>query len=70
MLRQLMIVYHIIVTHCHFDSLSLCVCLCVISGEMFIPFYTGKVIDIIGSHYQQSEFLSALLFMGLYSIGG
>ncbi|XP_043995141.1 antigen peptide transporter 2-like isoform X2 [Gambusia affinis] len=37
--------------------------------EMFIPFYTGKVIDIISSHYQQSEFLSALLFMGLYSVG-
>ncbi|XP_067468219.1 antigen peptide transporter 2a isoform X2 [Thunnus thynnus] len=37
--------------------------------EMFIPFYTGRVIDILGSHYQQSEFLSALLFMGLYSLG-
>ncbi|KAM9385486.1 antigen peptide transporter 2a isoform 2-T2 [Pholidichthys leucotaenia] len=37
--------------------------------EMFIPFYTGRVIDILGSHYQQSDFLSALLFMGLYSLG-
>uniref|UniRef100_A0A3B5MCA7 Transporter associated with antigen processing, subunit type a n=1 Tax=Xiphophorus couchianus TaxID=32473 RepID=A0A3B5MCA7_9TELE len=37
--------------------------------EMFIPFYTGRVIDILGSHYQQSEFLSVLLFMGLYSVG-
>uniref|UniRef100_A0A3Q1EZA8 Transporter associated with antigen processing, subunit type a n=1 Tax=Acanthochromis polyacanthus TaxID=80966 RepID=A0A3Q1EZA8_9TELE len=37
--------------------------------EMFIPFYTGRVIDILGSHYQSSEFLSALLFMGLYSVG-
>ncbi|XP_042292307.1 antigen peptide transporter 2a [Thunnus maccoyii] len=37
--------------------------------EMFIPFYTGRVIDILGSHYQQSEFLSALLFMGLHSLG-
>ncbi|XP_008301218.1 antigen peptide transporter 2a [Stegastes partitus] len=37
--------------------------------EMFIPFYTGRVIDILGSHYQHSEFLSALLFMGLYSVG-
>ncbi|XP_051811969.1 antigen peptide transporter 2a [Acanthochromis polyacanthus] len=37
--------------------------------EMFIPFYTGRVIDILGSHYQNSEFLSALLFMGLYSVG-
>ncbi|KAM9339827.1 antigen peptide transporter 2a [Symphorus nematophorus] len=38
--------------------------------EMFIPFYTGKVIDILGSHYQPNEFISALLFMGLYSLGG
>nr|XP_015829499.2 antigen peptide transporter 2a isoform X2 [Nothobranchius furzeri] len=37
--------------------------------EMFIPFYTGRVIDILGSHYQLNEFLSALLFMGLFSMG-
>ncbi|KAM4725933.1 antigen peptide transporter 2a [Anableps anableps] len=37
--------------------------------ETFIPFYTGRVIDILGSHYQQTEFLLALLFMGLYSVG-
>lgn len=37
--------------------------------EMFIPFYTGRVIDILGSNYQQNEFLNALLFMGLYSLG-
>ncbi|XP_071356556.1 antigen peptide transporter 2a [Trachinotus anak] len=37
--------------------------------EMFIPFYTGRVIDILGGQYQQNEFLSALLFMGLYSLG-
>lgn len=37
---------------------------------MFIPFYTGRVIDILGSNYQQNDFLSALLFMGLYSLGG
>lgn len=36
---------------------------------MFIPYYTGRVIDILGGQYQQSEFLSALLFMGLYSVG-
>uniref|UniRef100_A0A665V1Y4 Antigen peptide transporter 2-like n=1 Tax=Echeneis naucrates TaxID=173247 RepID=A0A665V1Y4_ECHNA len=35
--------------------------------EMFIPFYTGRVIDILGGQYQQSEFTSALLFMGLVS---
>uniref|UniRef100_A0A3Q3IZX4 Transporter associated with antigen processing, subunit type a n=2 Tax=Monopterus albus TaxID=43700 RepID=A0A3Q3IZX4_MONAL len=37
--------------------------------EMFIPFYTGRVIDILGGQYQQNEFLSALLFMSLYSLG-
>ncbi|XP_018539925.1 antigen peptide transporter 2 [Lates calcarifer] len=37
--------------------------------EMFIPFYTGRVIDILGGQYQQNEFISALLFMGLYSVG-
>uniref|UniRef100_A0A8C6P752 Transporter associated with antigen processing, subunit type a n=1 Tax=Nothobranchius furzeri TaxID=105023 RepID=A0A8C6P752_NOTFU len=37
--------------------------------EMFIPFYTGRVIDVLGSHYQLNEFLSALLFMGLFSMG-
>ncbi|XP_022625025.1 antigen peptide transporter 2-like [Seriola dumerili] len=37
--------------------------------EMFIPFYTGRVIDILGGQFQQSEFISALLFMGLYSLG-
>ncbi|XP_054462085.1 antigen peptide transporter 2a [Anoplopoma fimbria] len=37
--------------------------------EMFIPFYTGRVIDILGTQYQPKEFVSALLFMGLYSLG-
>ncbi|XP_076005926.1 antigen peptide transporter 2a [Genypterus blacodes] len=37
--------------------------------EMFIPFYTGRVIDILGGQYQSNEFLTALLFMGLYSLG-
>ncbi|XP_029976533.1 antigen peptide transporter 2a [Salarias fasciatus] len=37
--------------------------------EMFIPFYTGRVIDILRSDYQPDDFLSALLFMSLYSLG-
>nr|XP_004573097.2 antigen peptide transporter 2 [Maylandia zebra] len=37
--------------------------------EMFIPFYTGRVIDILGSNYHENDFLSALVFMGLYSLG-
>uniref|UniRef100_A0A8C5G375 Antigen peptide transporter 2-like n=1 Tax=Gouania willdenowi TaxID=441366 RepID=A0A8C5G375_GOUWI len=37
--------------------------------EMFIPFYTGRVIDILRTRYQSSEFLSALLLMSLFSLG-
>ncbi|XP_034016757.1 antigen peptide transporter 2a [Thalassophryne amazonica] len=37
--------------------------------EMFIPFYTGRVIDILSGQYQQNEFHCALFFMGLYSVG-
>ncbi|XP_068432397.1 antigen peptide transporter 2a [Clinocottus analis] len=40
-----------------------------VSCDMFIPFYTGKVIDILGTRYQPNEFISALLFMGLFSLG-
>ncbi|KAL4629589.1 hypothetical protein GN956_G17023 [Arapaima gigas] len=36
--------------------------------EMFIPFYTGKVIDILGTQYHWHDFLSAIFFMGLFSI--
>lgn len=39
------------------------------SGEMFIPLYTGKVIDILGSHYQWDNFRSAIFFMALFSLG-
>uniref|UniRef100_A0A8C1PBJ5 Uncharacterized protein n=1 Tax=Cyprinus carpio TaxID=7962 RepID=A0A8C1PBJ5_CYPCA len=37
--------------------------------EMFIPLYTGKVIDILGSHYQWDNFRSAIILMGLFSLG-
>uniref|UniRef100_A0AAY4CMU7 Transporter associated with antigen processing, subunit type a n=1 Tax=Denticeps clupeoides TaxID=299321 RepID=A0AAY4CMU7_9TELE len=37
--------------------------------EMFIPFYTGKVIDILQSQYQWNDFLMAIVFMGLFSLG-
>ncbi|XP_030623215.1 antigen peptide transporter 2a [Chanos chanos] len=37
--------------------------------EMFIPFYTGKVIDILGSQYQWNDFLLAIIFMGAFSFG-
>lgn len=45
-------------------------CIDLSSGEMFIPFYTGKVIDILGGQYQPNEFFIALFFMGLFSLGG
>uniref|UniRef100_A0A672RHY5 ABC-type antigen peptide transporter n=1 Tax=Sinocyclocheilus grahami TaxID=75366 RepID=A0A672RHY5_SINGR len=37
--------------------------------EMFIPLYTGEVIDILGSHYQWDNFRSAIILMGLFSLG-
>ncbi|KAM8884586.1 antigen peptide transporter 2-like isoform 2-T2 [Synchiropus picturatus] len=37
--------------------------------EMFIPFYTGRVIDILRDEEQQRDFFTALTFMGLYSVG-
>ncbi|XP_050961212.1 antigen peptide transporter 2a [Labeo rohita] len=37
--------------------------------EMFIPLYTGNVIDILGSHYQWDNFRSAIFFMALFSLG-
>uniref|UniRef100_A0A8C8IKW5 Uncharacterized protein n=1 Tax=Oncorhynchus tshawytscha TaxID=74940 RepID=A0A8C8IKW5_ONCTS len=37
--------------------------------EMFIPFYTGKVIDILGTQYKWNNFLTAIILMGLYSLG-
>ncbi|CAB1351112.1 unnamed protein product [Coregonus sp. 'balchen'] len=37
--------------------------------ETFIPFYTGKVIDILASQYKWNDFLTAIILMGLYSLG-
>ncbi|KPP56378.1 transporter 2 ATP binding cassette-like, partial [Scleropages formosus] len=37
--------------------------------EMFIPFYTGKVIDILGTQYHWHDFRSAIFFMGIFSFG-
>ncbi|XP_035537544.1 antigen peptide transporter 2a [Morone saxatilis] len=54
--------YHLLLGGLVFLSLAV-IC------EMFIPYYTGRVIDILGSQYQPNEFMSALLFMGLFSLG-
>ncbi|KAM8884587.1 antigen peptide transporter 2a [Synchiropus picturatus] len=37
--------------------------------EMFIPFYTGRVIDILRGEEKHDDFFTALTFMGLYSVG-
>lgn len=54
--------YHLLLGGLVFLSLAV-IC------EMFIPFYTGRVIDILGSQYRPNEFISAVLFMGLFSLG-
>ncbi|KAG7315891.1 hypothetical protein KOW79_020757 [Hemibagrus wyckioides] len=37
--------------------------------EMFIPLYTGKLIDILQTKYSWDEFLSAILLMTFFSFG-
>ncbi|XP_063048640.1 antigen peptide transporter 2-like, partial [Engraulis encrasicolus] len=37
--------------------------------EMFIPFYTGRVIDILKSQYHWNDFLTAIMLMGFFSLG-
>uniref|UniRef100_A0AAY5ENH6 Transporter associated with antigen processing, subunit type a n=1 Tax=Electrophorus electricus TaxID=8005 RepID=A0AAY5ENH6_ELEEL len=37
--------------------------------EMFIPLYTGKLIDILRVDYHWEEFRAAIIFMTLYSFG-
>lgn len=44
-------------------------CHLMFSGEMFIPLYTGEVIDILGSKYQWDSFRLAIFFMALFSLG-
>uniref|UniRef100_A0A4X2LAM8 Antigen peptide transporter 2 n=1 Tax=Vombatus ursinus TaxID=29139 RepID=A0A4X2LAM8_VOMUR len=38
-------------------------------GEMFIPHYTGRVIDILGQDFDPDAFASAIFFMCLFSLG-
>ncbi|NP_001085260.1 antigen peptide transporter 2 [Xenopus laevis] len=37
-------------------------------GEMFIPYYMGRVIDILSTNYNEREFLVAMFFMATFSI--
>lgn len=39
------------------------------SGEIFIPFYTGKVVDGIVIDKSQAEFTHAIIVMALISVG-
>ncbi|XP_078074014.1 antigen peptide transporter 2-like [Mustelus asterias] len=39
-------------------------------GEMFIPYYTGKVIDLLSSRYDHRAFLIAVFYMFMTSMGG
>ncbi|XP_078074017.1 antigen peptide transporter 2-like [Mustelus asterias] len=38
-------------------------------GEMFIPYYTGKVIDLLSSRYDHRAFLIAIFYMFMTSMG-
>uniref|UniRef100_A0ABM5FDC5 Antigen peptide transporter 2-like n=1 Tax=Pogona vitticeps TaxID=103695 RepID=A0ABM5FDC5_9SAUR len=46
----------------------LCLTLAVV-GEIFIPYYTGCVIDILGTQYDSDAFSWAILLLGLVSVG-
>ncbi|MEE6514059.1 hypothetical protein FKM82_022016 [Ascaphus truei] len=37
-------------------------------GEMFIPYYMGRVIDILATHYKEATFLAAIFYMAVFSI--
>ncbi|KAJ8246256.1 hypothetical protein GJAV_G00265540 [Gymnothorax javanicus] len=60
-----------VVQYCRPDALHLggaffFLTLAVLS-EMCIPFYIGKVVDLLGSQYEHSSFLTAIGFMALFS---
>ncbi|TNM93170.1 hypothetical protein fugu_018572 [Takifugu bimaculatus] len=40
-----------------------------VTCETFIPYYIGRVIDILSHEYQHNEFTSAVLYMSLFSLG-
>ncbi|XP_061081384.1 antigen peptide transporter 2 [Conger conger] len=37
-------------------------------SEMCIPYYTGRVVDLLGSQFEHSGFLTAIGFMALFSL--
>ncbi|ELK26139.1 Antigen peptide transporter 2, partial [Myotis davidii] len=40
-----------------------------VPGEMLIPYYSGRVIDILGGDFDPEAFASAIFFMCLFSFG-
>ncbi|XP_072497784.1 antigen peptide transporter 2-like [Notamacropus eugenii] len=38
-----------------------------VTGEMFIPYYTGRVIDILGQDFHPDAFVTAIFFMCFFS---
>ncbi|KAM5145808.1 antigen peptide transporter 2 isoform 1-T2 [Mantella aurantiaca] len=36
--------------------------------EMFIPYYMGRVIDILSNNYKETEFLMAIMLMAFFSV--
>ncbi|XP_043938083.1 antigen peptide transporter 2-like [Protopterus annectens] len=40
-----------------------------VAMETSIPYYTGKIIDILGSKYDQAEFFAAIFCLSAYSMG-
>ncbi|KAM8952628.1 antigen peptide transporter 2 [Pelodytes ibericus] len=54
------------------DWLPLCVAFIFLAlaliSEMFIPYYMGRVIDILSSDYKEAAFLVAIFYMAVFSI--
>ncbi|XP_068189135.1 antigen peptide transporter 2a [Antennarius striatus] len=68
--RELFVrVLHMYKPHCHLLLGGLVFLFVAVGFEMAVPFYTGRVIDILGGQYPSDEFTSAVLCMGLYCLG-
>ena len=52
-----------------FSSLTLTAALLPVAGETLIPYFSGRVIDILGGDFDPDAFASAIFFMSLVSVG-
>ncbi|XP_036624633.1 antigen peptide transporter 2-like isoform X2 [Trichosurus vulpecula] len=48
---------------------AFCFLAAAVIGEIFIPYYTGRVIDILGQDFDHDAFVTAIFFMCLFSLG-